>query len=167
MARIVRASLPTPRFARPVATKWRNQSNVDMVIRSRTARIAGPRFSIVNEVPYDRANTTMADFAMCPACRSEYVQPADRRFHAQPIACPDCGPSIWLEALDSIAAGNSSEVDALGAAVELLDRGAVVAVRGLGGFHLACDATNPEAVLRLRQPQASLRQTVRAYGQRP
>ena len=115
----------------------------------------GPRFSIVNEVPYDRAHTTMADFAMCPACRSEYERPADRRFHAQPIACPDCGPSIWLEASDSIALGNSSGVDALRAAVELLDRGAVVAVRGLGGFHLACDATDPEAVRRLRAASAA------------
>jgi hydrogenase maturation protein HypF len=110
----------------------------------------GPRFSIVNGVPYDRANTTMADFAMCPACRREYERPADRRFHAQPIACPDCGPLIWLEALDSVAAGHLSEIDALRATVELLERGAVVAVRGLGGFHLACDATDPEAVRRLR-----------------
>lgn len=111
----------------------------------------GPRFSIVKAVPYDRANTTMADFAMCPACAGEYEQPADRRFHAQPIACPVCGPSIWLEAGEApVTAGHAQEAEALVAAIELLNGGAVVAIRGLGGFHLACDATNPEAVQRLR-----------------
>jgi hydrogenase maturation protein HypF len=108
----------------------------------------GPRFSIVKEVPYDRANTTMADFPMCASCNSEYLQPADRRFHAQPIACPTCGPSIWLERSDT---SESSERTALDSVIELLENGAVVAIRGLGGFHLACDATNPDAVLRLRE----------------
>jgi hydrogenase maturation protein HypF len=103
----------------------------------------GPRFSIVKEVPYDRVNTTMADFPMCAACNREYLNPADRRFHAQPIACPVCGPSIWLEGTDTTAP--------LDSAIELLKSGAVVAIRGLGGFHLACDATNAEAVQRLRQ----------------
>lgn len=112
----------------------------------------GPRFSIVNEVPYDRVNTTMADFPMCASCRSEYQQPADRRFHAQPIACPTCGPSIWLEQTEADASSAHLRTSAaLDAAIELLKRGAVVAIRGLGGFHLACDATNPEAVQRLRQ----------------
>ena len=106
----------------------------------------GPRFSIVNEVPYDRVNTTMADFPMCASCTSEYEQPADRRFHAQPIACPNCGPSIWLERMDT-----SPTSTALDSAIQLLKSGAVVAIRGLGGFHLACDATNPEAVQRLRR----------------
>jgi hydrogenase maturation protein HypF len=110
----------------------------------------GPRFSIVNQVPYDRAHTTMADFVMCPACVGEYEQPADRRFHAQPIACPDCGPSIWLEAVEPATAPDLFATGALQAVIELLNRGAVVAIRGLGGFHLACDATNPEAVQRLR-----------------
>lgn len=109
----------------------------------------GPRFSIVKEVPYDRVNTTMADFPMCAPCKSEYLQPADRRFHAQPIACPACGPSIWLEGMDTN--GTSHHPRALDAAIELLKSGAVVAIRGLGGFHLACDATNAEAVQRLRQ----------------
>jgi hydrogenase maturation protein HypF len=107
----------------------------------------GPRFSIVKEVPYDRVNTTMADFPMCQSCNSEYRQPADRRFHAQPIACPACGPSIWLEGSERI----DSTSTPLDSAIELLKNGAVVAIRGLGGFHLACDATNPEAVQRLRQ----------------
>jgi hydrogenase maturation protein HypF len=107
----------------------------------------GPRFSIVKEVPYDRVNTTMADFPMCASCASEYLRPADRRFHAQPIACPTCGPSIWLEQIDT-SATSSTPLDSV---IELLKNGAVVAMRGLGGFHLACDATNPEAVQRLRQ----------------
>ncbi len=112
----------------------------------------GPRFSIVKEVPYDRANTTMADFPMCASCNSEYLQPADRRFHAQPIACPTCGPSIWLERIDrSARSDHLPTTTALDSAIELLKDGSVVAIRGLGGFHLACDATNPEAVLRLRQ----------------
>lgn len=112
----------------------------------------GPRFSIVKEVPYDRVNTTMADFPMCAACKREYLQPADRRFHAQPIACPACGPSIWLERFDtSVVAAHATTDTPLDSAIELLKNGAVVAIRGLGGFHLACDATNPEAVQRLRQ----------------
>jgi hydrogenase maturation protein HypF len=109
----------------------------------------GPRFSIVKEVPYDRVNTTMADFPMCASCNSEYSQPADRRFHAQPIACPTCGPSIWLEQIDTSA--TSATTTSLDSVIDLLKNGAVVAIRGLGGFHLACDATNPEAVQRLRQ----------------
>lgn len=112
----------------------------------------GPRFSIVREVPYDRANTTMLDFPMCTVCKSEYLQPADRRFHAQPIACPICGPSVWLERIDTSAtSAHLPPTTALDSAIALLKDGAVVAIRGLGGFHLACDAANPEAVLRLRQ----------------
>ena len=112
----------------------------------------GPRFSIVKEVPYDRVNTTMADFPMCADCHSEYLQPADRRFHAQPIACPACGPTIWLEAIDpSATPAHPLTTKALDSAIELLRTGAVLAIRGLGGFHLACDATNPEAVQRLRR----------------
>ena len=109
----------------------------------------GPRFSIVNEVPYDRANTTMADFPMCASCNREYLQPADRRFHAQPIACPICGPSVWLE--QSATSTHRRTTAALDSVIELLKSGAIVAIRGLGGFHLACDATNAEAVQRLRQ----------------
>ena len=109
----------------------------------------GPRFSIVKEVPYDRANTTMSDFPMCADCNSEYLQPADRRFHAQPIACPVCGPTIWLEQTETNVM--SPRLAPLDSAIELLKRGAVVAIRGLGGFHLACDATNAGAVQRLRQ----------------
>lgn len=112
----------------------------------------GPRFSIVNEVPYDRANTTMADFPMCAACKSEYMQPADRRFHAQPIACASCGPTIWLEPMDPSAINDIPRATAaMQAAIEMLKSGSILAIRGLGGFHLACDATNSESVQRLRQ----------------
>lgn len=112
----------------------------------------GPRFSIVKEVPYDRVNTTMADFPMCADCRSEYRQPADRRFHAQPIACSTCGPTIWLEEMNpSATTEHSRKSVAMKAAIEMLKSGAILAIRGLGGFHLACDATNPESVQRLRQ----------------
>jgi len=112
----------------------------------------GPRFSIVREVPYDRVRTTMSAFPMCAACRGEYEDPSDRRFHAQPIACADCGPRVWLEVMEG--AGFDGEVDGDGdvlhKAAGLLHDGAILAIRGLGGFHLACDATNGAAVERLR-----------------
>lgn len=107
----------------------------------------GPRLTIIRDVPYDRANTSMACFPLCPRCRSEYEDPADRRFHAEPNACPDCGPR--LELLDG--GGNRLPVaDPLGRAVEALSEGWVLALKGLGGFHLAVDATNDGAVRRLR-----------------
>jgi hydrogenase maturation protein HypF len=95
----------------------------------------GPRFTIVRDVPYDRPNTTMAGFPMCPACRREYEDPADRRFHAEPVCCPACGPKLSMP---------------IEQAAGLLRDGAVVAVKGLGGWHLACDASNEDAVARLR-----------------
>jgi hydrogenase maturation protein HypF len=107
----------------------------------------GPRFTILRALPYDRARTTMAPFEMCAACRSDYENPADRRFHAQPIACPDCGPKLWAET----AVGAALDGDALDHAARALLAGRIVAVKGLGGFHLACDATNPEAVAELRR----------------
>jgi hydrogenase maturation protein HypF len=105
----------------------------------------GPRFTIIRQVPYDRPQTTMAAFVMCPQCREEYVNPEDRRFHAEPTACPRCGPRVRLEE-------NSGQVeeDALQAAGCLLWAGKIVAVKGLGGFHLAADARNTEALLTLR-----------------
>ena len=108
----------------------------------------GPRFSIVEGLPYDRATTTMRGFALCPACRAEYEEPADRRFHAQPVACPACGPRPWLEAPGGgpIAAG-----DPIAAAAELLAAGRILAIKGIGGFHIACDATNEAAVAELRR----------------
>lgn len=105
----------------------------------------GPRFTILKGLPYDRAQTTMAAFPICPACRAEYESPADRRFHAQPVACPDCGPRLWYE-----VAGHEQPGDAITHAVACLRAGGVVAVKGLGGFHLACDARNPAALDLLR-----------------
>lgn len=107
----------------------------------------GPRFSIIKNIPYDRPFTTMANFPLCPDCRREYEDPLDRRFHAQPIACPVCGPSIKY-----IVKGQSTSVDeaALTSSRKALHEGLILAVKGLGGFHLACDAANQEAVHELR-----------------
>jgi hydrogenase maturation protein HypF len=107
----------------------------------------GPRYTIIRGLPYDRPLTTMAGFAMCPDCRAEYEDPADRRFHAQPNACPVCGPRAWL----AEPGGRELPGDGPTLAGERLARGAVVAVKGLGGFHLACDAADQEAVARLRR----------------
>ncbi len=109
----------------------------------------GPRFSIIEALPYDRANTSMKIFAMCPACRQEYDNPPDRRFHAQPNACPVCGPQLafWNGAGDAIFGGD----EALRAAAHAIRRGKIVAVKGVGGFHLLVDARNATAVLRLRE----------------
>lgn len=112
-----------------------------------TCTNCGPRFTIITGLPYDRAATTMAGFAMCDACRSEYDDPTDRRFHAQPIACPDCGPTLELVGDGPRAAGD----DAVRSARDLLARGLIVAVKGLGGYHLACDAHNEAAVAELRR----------------
>jgi hydrogenase maturation protein HypF len=107
----------------------------------------GPRFTIIEDIPYDRKFTTMDAFEMCPQCSREYHDPADRRFHAQPNACPACGPAIRL------LSGIGDELpcaDPLQEAISLLKKGRIVAIKGLGGFHLACDATNEHAVSRLR-----------------
>ncbi len=109
----------------------------------------GPRFTIIKDTPYDRPATTMAGFAMCPACAREYADPADRRFHAQPVACPQCGPQVWLQsAADARPQARGGE--AIKLAQRMLRAGLIVAVKGIGGFHLACDATSRDAVLRLR-----------------
>ena len=110
----------------------------------------GPRFTIIKEIPYDRPFTTMASFELCPTCRAEYEDPSNRRFHAQPVACPNCGPHIWLENSGSEEILAEKEA-ALQLAREMLKAGKIIAIKGLGGFHLACDATNPAAVETLRQ----------------
>ena len=102
----------------------------------------GPRYTLTRRLPYDRPHTSMAAFEMCPACRREYDDPADRRFHAQPNACPVCGPQLSLRD----AAG-----DPIAETLARLQRGEIVAIKGLGGYHLACDATNAEVVARLRE----------------
>jgi hydrogenase maturation protein HypF len=109
----------------------------------------GPRYTIARDVPYDRPATTMAGFAMCPACRKEYEEPLDRRFHAQPVACPACGPRVRV--LDAAGKEAGDAPEAIGSAARALREGRIVAVKGLGGYHLACDATSPAAVRRLRQ----------------
>ncbi len=113
----------------------------------------GPRLSIIDTIPYDRAATTMRAFAMCPQCRAEYDDPDDRRFHAQPIACHTCGPRPWLERADGapIAIDALTSLDAIDAACTLLQRGNIVAIKGLGGFQLACDGGDETAVARLRR----------------
>jgi len=108
----------------------------------------GPRFTIIKDIPYDRPLTTMSGFTMCPECQAEYDDPFDRRFHAQPNACPKCGPSLQLTDGDGTPIPGE---DPLRKAAELLNQGYIVAVKGLGGFQLACDATNQRAVTRLRK----------------
>ena len=123
----------------------------------------GPRFTIIEDIPYDRPNTTMAAFEMCQYCAAEYDDPSNRRFHAQPIACPECGPSVWLEANDdkntklepsfnniNLQLNNQPSIDSIVTTQQLLSDGKIVAIKGLGGFHLACDALNRNAVLELR-----------------
>ena len=108
----------------------------------------GPRFTIIQDVPYDRDKTTMRVFPMCPACQSEYDDPLNRRFHAQPNACPVCGPQVQLLSWTNRPSSNE---DPIATAVQCLANGAILAIKGLGGYHLACDALNVEAVQRLRQ----------------
>ncbi|MEV0053251.1 carbamoyltransferase HypF [Saccharopolyspora shandongensis] len=107
----------------------------------------GPRFTIVRDVPYDRPNTTMAGFALCSRCEAEYRDPANRRFHAQPVCCPDCGPRLRL----TDSGGVALRGEPLAEAVASLARGEVLAVKGLGGYHLAVDATNSDAAATLRK----------------
>jgi hydrogenase maturation protein HypF len=109
----------------------------------------GPRLSIIKSTPYDRPATTMADFAMCPDCLREYRDPGDRRFHAQPNACPACGPRVW--ACDASGKTVAEGGGAIEAAARHVSSGGIAAVKGLGGFHICCDADNGQAVSRLRE----------------
>jgi len=114
----------------------------------------GPRFTIIKDLPYDRPATTMADFPMCDACRAEYEDPKNRRFHAQPIACPNCGPFVQLREKvvhPSAIVNIDMRWSAVVKARKLLREGRIVAIKGLGGFHLACDAADEEAVTELRR----------------
>jgi hydrogenase maturation protein HypF len=109
----------------------------------------GPRYSILETLPYEREQTSMAPFAMCPQCRTEYASPADRRFHAQTNACPACGPRVTCR--DARGRALATESEAIEAAAQAIREGRIVALRGLGGYQLIVDATSPEAVRRLRQ----------------
>lgn len=126
----------------------------------------GPRISIVRGIPYDRASTSMAVFPMCPECQREYDDPADRRFHAQPNACPVCGPRLWL----TDNRGETIEApDVIEATARAIEAGQIVAIKGIGGFQLACDAGNDEAIMTLRRrkqrPHKSLALMARDSGQ--
>jgi hydrogenase maturation protein HypF len=108
--------------------------------------LCGPRFTIIQDIPYDRHKTTMSHFTMCPVCQKEYEDPSDRRFHAQPNACSACGPSLHLEDRE----GKKIPVDPIEMTLDLLAKGRIVAIKGLGGFHLACNAKDQDAVSSLR-----------------
>ncbi len=115
----------------------------------------GPRYSIIKDIPYDRPKTTMSAFTMCPECEREYNDPGNRRFHAQPNACAKCGPRVWLAGHDGKHLSEAINSNAVRDARWLLKEGAILAIKGLGGFHLACDAGNDEAVKRLRDRKRS------------
>ena len=138
-----------------------------------TCTDCGPRFTVIDAMPYDRERTSMRAFSQCAACLAEYRDPADRRYHSETNSCPECGPRVWVEGAGERGAGGSADrgiaasadagvpgphgvrdLDAIHAAAEALRRGEVVAVRGLGGFHLAVDATDETAVVRLRRRKA-------------
>ncbi|WP_103604021.1 carbamoyltransferase HypF [Campylobacter concisus] len=108
----------------------------------------GPRFSIIKALPYDRINTTMNEFKMCKFCESEYKDPLNRRYHAEPISCPNCGPKLYLK--DKFGKVLASKNEAAKEAAKLINEGKILAIKGLGGFHLVCDATNEAAVCELR-----------------
>ena len=108
----------------------------------------GPRYTLIRDLPYDRPNTALAGFPLCPDCAAEYADPGDRRFHAEPLACPACGPGLTLVAPGAAAITDSE--DALAAAIALLRRGGILAIKGVGGYHLVCDAGRDAAVAALR-----------------
>lgn len=108
----------------------------------------GPRFTIIERLPYDRPNTTMKEFKMCTLCEQEYNNPEDRRFHAQPNACWECGPQVWLEESGRVVSRGDK---ALRQTAVLIEKGKIVAVKGIGGFHLVCLAESDEAVQKLRE----------------
>ena len=123
----------------------------------------GPRFSIIEDIPYDRQKTTMRDFPMCGECKAEYDDPADRRFHAQPVACPVCGPQVTLRdsSFDPIEADNPIEETA-----RLLATGAIVAIKGIGGYHLAVDASKRRSCQVAAGKKTTRQKTVRPDGGR-
>jgi len=114
----------------------------------------GARYTIIEELPYDRHNTTMRDFDMCPACREEYTSPRNRRFHAQTISCNDCGPYLIFN--DLTGGSELTEKDAFHAAANIIESGGIIAVKGIGGYHFACSPFLEDTVLRLRELKGRL-----------
>ena len=111
----------------------------------------GPRFTIIQRIPYDRANTSMSLFPLCHACHTEFEDPSNRRFHAQPNTCSDCGPRLWLEDRNGSPITSPAQTDAIDITAQRLKQGAIIAIKGLGGFHLACNGTSEAVVNSLRQ----------------
>ena len=136
---------PTSPFAGSVKKKWPHATDRRHAYPFTNCTDCGPRFTIIEDLPYDRPLTTMKGFKMCPDCRREYESPSDRRYHAQPVSCPHCGPKLSLR-----INGKSSKADPLAGALKILKADKVLAVKGVGGFHLACRALSPKAVARLR-----------------
>ena len=122
----------------------------------------GPRYSVVRRLPYDRPNTTMAGWSLDDYCAAEHGDPGNRRFHAQPVACPACGPHYFFQAGDEFVRGDQAAIQK---AAEFLRTGRIVAVKGLGGYHLACDAENAEAVSRSANQEIPQGKTVRTDGE--
>ncbi len=127
----------------------------------------GPRLSIVRAIPYDRATTSMAAFAMCPACLAEYRTRPTAAFMRSPNACPVCGPRVWLEYAHGQPTENAPHRDAIDACAALILSGAIVAIKGIGGFHLACDAANAETVARLRSASTARTSRLRLWRVTP
>ncbi len=146
MARAGPSSRPTRPPARTASPNSPTRRTAGSAYAFINCTNCGPRFTIVTGVPYDRPLTTMAGFAMCALCAREYHDPADRRFHAQPTCCPDCGPRLRLTS----DTGAGSPVNPIEAAAEVLAAGGVLAVKGLGGYHLAADARSEQATAALR-----------------
>jgi hydrogenase maturation protein HypF len=126
-------------FFDPSDRRWHHPFN--------SCTLCGPRFTVIDSLPFDRSRTSMAEFPLCPECEREYTDPSNRRFHAQTIACPDCGPILRF----TDPAGNEMTGNPAAAAREVLRTGGILGIKGIGGYHLACDARNEAAVLRLRQ----------------
>lgn len=139
--------LPDQGICPACAAEFQDPQNRRYKYAFNSCTICGPRFTIMEALPFDRVRTSMKRFELCPACREEYTNPADRRFHAQTIACSDCGPELWFTTPE----GERLDGDPAVRAGELLKSGAIIGIKGIGGYHLACDARNSQAVARLRQ----------------
>ncbi len=126
-----------------------DQTNRRYAYAFSSCTVCGPRYSIIRAMPYERSDTAMVAFALCPYCDTEYHNREDRRFHAQTVACPDCGPRLWFESMTT--SHDCTGQDAIAAATEILRTGGILALKGLGGYQLLCDATNAAAVQRLRE----------------